>query len=778
VKKPGLFLGIILIVFAVVLNCCEKEEDILPPFCNIEMPSDSSEFPFGDTITINVEAVDSNGYIKMVLFYIDDLAKFSTSSAPYQFKWSTLNEIHGFHIIRATAFDRSSNSSSDECIINLVINPPVVTTANISSITNNSAVCGGNIINNGGATVTARGVCWSTAPNPTLENAKGCTTDSTGTGPYISYLTGLSRVTKYYVSAYATNSEGTSYGEQVEFVTEPTSMAVTTSNVTSITNVSAVCGGEITDDGGLSVTERGVCWNTTGDPTLSDNYITIGTGTGTFSGTITGLSNKTKYYVRAYAVNSNGTKYGNTISFTTSAALPEVITGEVSIITCNSVQIEANVIDDGGMPVIQRGICLNPAPEPTIGNAKTTNGSGTGSFIANISGLKHTTRYYVRAYAKNSVGTAYGNTVEFTTASADLPTVETTPIYDIMTTTASGGGEITDDKCATVYARGICWSTSPNPMINDYKTNDGSETGSFTSTLINLEPNTTYYVRAYATNSEGTSYGNQVSFTTNLDLPTVITVSVGSITTSSAQIAGNVTDDGGATIIAKGVCWSTSLNPTISDNITNEGSGIESFISNIAGLSLGTTYYVRAYATNSLGTAYGDQVNFITIDAKVLFNTYGPDDSYSKGSGWTLGFSEASSRSLVHGIGFVPEISGTILQYEITVFRKYGGERLDAWLLNDVDNYPGALIEQFSFTVPSGLSDLKLSASSLVNPVLVAGKRYWLIVAPPDINNELFGWYRNPPIEGVLDAQGPSLDGPWIITNSRAPTLKIKGDLL
>jgi hypothetical protein len=115
--------------------------------------------------------------------------------------------------------------------------------------------------------------------------------------------------------------------------------------------------------------------------------------------------------------------------------------------------------------------------------------------------------------------------------------------------------------------------------------------------------------------------------------------------------------------------------------------------------------------------------------------------------------------------------------YVIAVFRKNGGDRLDAWLLSDTDNYPGSLIEQFSFTVPPGSNDLKLSANSKVHPLLIAGARYWLVVAPPDITSESFGWYRNSAIDGVLNAQGHNPYGPWTVwAEDYAPTLKIKGN--
>jgi hypothetical protein len=140
---------------------------------------------------------------------------------------------------------------------------------------------------------------------------------------------------------------------------------------------------------------------------------------------------------------------------------------------------------------------------------------------------------------------------------------------------------------------------------------------------------TTYYVRAYATNSVGTVYGNEVSFTTLAPVvPTLTaTTAISLITSTSAQSGGNVTSDGGATITARGVCWSTSPSPTISDSKTTNGSGLGSFSSNITGLTLGVTYYVRSYATNSAGTGYGSQTSFTT--------RLGIGDSYAGG---TIGY--------------------------------------------------------------------------------------------------------------------------------------------
>ena len=184
------------------------------------------------------------------------------------------------------------------------------------------------------------------------------------------------------------------------------------------------------------------------------------------------------------------------------------------------------------------------------------------------------------------------------------------------------GGNILSAGGANITSRGICWSTSPNPTIADNKTIDGSGIGSFTSNLTGLISGTTYHIRAYATNSAGTAYGNEVSFTSLAILPTLTTTSATAITSTTATSGGNITSNVGTAVIARGVCWSTTANPTVALNTkTTDGTGIGSFVSNITGLTAGTTYYVRAYATNNAGTAYGNEVSFTTSSNIIIWSS-------------------------------------------------------------------------------------------------------------------------------------------------------------
>jgi hypothetical protein len=201
-----------------------------------------------------------------------------------------------------------------------------------------------------------------------------------------------------------------------------------------------------------------------------------------------------------------------------------------------------------------------------------------------------------------------------------IPVLSTAAVTDITGTTASCGGNITSDHGFTVTSRGVCWSTGMTPTIADPKTTDGTGAGNFTSAITGLIANTTYYVRAYATNSAGTGYGSAMSFKT-IKAPIVTTSAVSAITQTTASCGGNIKSDGGTNVTLRGVCWSKSTTPTIADPKTTDGSDTGSFTSAITGLSPQTTYYVRAYATNSSGTGYGSAVSFKTADSSFVPTT-------------------------------------------------------------------------------------------------------------------------------------------------------------
>ena len=502
----------------------------------------------------------------------------------------------------------------DSCKKDVVL--PVLTTNAATNITINSLTSGGVITNSGGADITARGVCWSTTQNPTISSSY--TTDGSGSGSFSSNITSLTPNTKYYIRAYATNSAGTGYGNEVS----PTTTALviptlTTVPVTVFTLTTAVSGGAITSDGGASITEKGVCWATSANPTIINDKTSNGTGSDSFTSDLTVLLPGTTYYVRSYATNSVGTGYGNEVSFTTTAlAVPTLTTVAITAITYASAASGGVITGNGGTDVISRGVCWATTASPTIINDKTTDGSGNGSYPSSIIGLQPGITYYVRAYATNSVGPGYGNELTFTTTAVVLATLTTNPVTLPTTTTAHSGGNITNAGGGTITARGVCWSESSNPTITNDKTSNETGIGSFLSDITGLKSGTEYHVRAYAINAAGPAYGNELTFTTIAVLPpTVTTAAITLVKATTASSGGNVTGDGNGPITARGVCYATATNPTILSTTTPGGTGTGPFTCNITGLAPSTTYYLKAYATNSAQTSYGSELTLTTSAA-------------------------------------------------------------------------------------------------------------------------------------------------------------------
>jgi len=389
---------------------------------------------------------------------------------------------------------------------------------------------------------------------------------------------------------------------------------VETVSVTDTRYTETVVNASVMNDGSELILFRGVALATHAEPSLHDTICFSGAGSGSFATHCSDLVPGTTYYVRAFATNALGTGFGNELSFTTKAlTVPAITTQVVSNITNTTAISGGDITDDGGTPILARGICRSPAPDPTLADACVSEGVGAGSFIALMTGLTANTTYHVRAYATNAQGTSYGDDRSFTTIVLQLATVTTTAPSGVSYTTATAGGNVTNDNGAPVTSRGICWATTPAPTTADAKYTEAGGLGSFTAGMTGLAASTTYHVRAFAVNGGGTSYGNEVTLTTLApSVPSLTTKSVGGISSNLAGSGGLIGTDGGSPITAKGVCWSLNPNPTIANSTTTDGTGPASYNSTMTGLNPLTAYHVRAYATNALGTAYGNDLAFTT----------------------------------------------------------------------------------------------------------------------------------------------------------------------
>jgi hypothetical protein len=335
-------------------------------------------------------------------------------------------------------------------------------------------------------------------------------------------------------------------------------------------------------------------------------------------------------------------------------ALPIVATLPVTDVMQTAATCGGNIVNTGFSDVIARGVCWSVNQNPTTSDSKTNEGSGTGgSFSSSITGLTANTTYFVRAYATNGAGTAYSNQLTFKTyQNVVFPTISTIAATNVLSSTATSGGNVTETGGAPVTARGVCWSTNQNPTIADQKTTDGSGTGSYSSPITGLDPGTIYFVRAYATNSAGTGYGTQISLTTQKTVPIVATKNVTDISAMGGVSGGTITATGGSAITDKGIVWGENPNPTLADNFISAGTGQAAYSLAIIKAIPGTTYYVRAFAKNELGTGYGDQKTFTASEAAYF-------QSFETGvtpSGWSAPWSVSNQNSWDGSYSFLSQL--------------------------------------------------------------------------------------------------------------------------
>jgi hypothetical protein len=322
-----------------------------------------------------------------------------------------------------------------------------------------------------------------------------------------------------------------------------------------------------------------------------------------------------QYYIRAYAINSKGKGYSDVIRVTAplqpdTPVLSTPVISDITQLSANATTKTLSQIKEKNSNIIQ-GFVWDTNPNPTTAlNTKQSVTQGIYS-ATTISGLTPATTYYVRAFVTNAIGTSYSNEIVFTTLPLSAPSISLLS-GSIGHRSAYARANILSDGGATITQKGCVWSTSPNPTKALTTIRYDNDLGDIYNVINGLLPATTYYVRAFATNALGTSYSSEYTFTTlALSAPSV-TVFVYTIAQTRATLSGSISSDGGATITQKGFVWSTSPNPTtaLTTKSISTASGNYSF--DITGLLPATTYFVRAFATNALGTQYSLERVFTT----------------------------------------------------------------------------------------------------------------------------------------------------------------------
>ena len=730
------------------------------------------------------------------------------------------------------------------------LGPPVVSTETVTDIANNSALAGGTVTHDGGSPVTNRGVVWSTAENPSIDNNLGLTPESIGLGEFVSGINGLEKNSSYYVRAFASNIFGTSYGENVQFATSNEdydwpegfvncgfetevitivnpktgdtwmdrnigSSRVATSSTdsesygylfqwgrfadghqcrTSATTSTLSSVNQPNHGNFIAGMDSPYDWRSPQNDGLWQGYYGSNNpcpdgfrvptqaeltserlswnsnNSGGAFGSPLKLSNggyRISSNAQLLEVSTNGHYWSSTVSanlswrlsFSATGAhllgayrasgfsvrcikekfelLPEVNTSEISDISSNTAVGGGEVIHDGGSPVSARGVVWGKTPNPTIHENEgiTQDGLGLGVFHSSLEGLEPESLYYVKAYATNDHGTGYGNQVSFESLQVELYTPgtvhcdEPTDVVDVTNPTTgkvwmdrnlgasqvatssndqdsygdmyqwgrfADGHQCRNSETTTVLSESDIpgnanFILSPdglqdwrNPQNNDlwqglnginnpcpigyriptiaefeseresWESNNAS--GAFASplklplagmrshsngNLFYLGVNGSYwastvsgslsrYLLFTSTSASSNSYHRAAGFSVRCikvepEVASLVTTEVTDITSTTATSGGDISLDGGAPIVARGVVWSQNESPTVEDNegITSDGEGLGAFSSNLTGLEPSTNYHVRAYAINSAGTAYGDELTFETD---------------SDGSSWPAGY--------------------------------------------------------------------------------------------------------------------------------------------
>jgi hypothetical protein len=399
-----------------------------------------------------------------------------------------------------------------------------------------------------------------------------------------------------------------------------------------------VSGSSIANPDSFTISEYGVAYATTTTPTISDNK-QVGTGTESdFDAALSSLSEDTTYYMRAYATWDGNTTYGSEITRktqgrplvslntpsnagTSSIIRPQLrFTGTDADNDNITYQVQVNTTSDFTTPLIDR-LSASDSGFANLSTSKTDpffSGNQIGYTLQQD--LTRGQEYHWRVRGKDTTGAnefgEWSSTFSFTVDPV-VASLTTNGASNILETTADVQATIDSNGGATITERGVVYATTTNPTVADTKVTVAGTTSPYTANLTGLTGATTYYARAYAINSVGTSYGNNITFatTTPASPPTVVTGSAAFTTDTSSEFNGNeVTSGHGFTVAERGIVFSdTETTPTTEDRVvTATTGGVGTYNLTMTGLEAETTYYVRAYAISSEGTGYGDVETFVT----------------------------------------------------------------------------------------------------------------------------------------------------------------------
>ena len=464
-----------------------------------------------------------------------------------------------------------------------------------------------------GVKVSEAGLCYGSTKNVDVQGTHEVA-QIAADGNMSVILEDISDATQYHLRPYIKDGSYIAYGETVEFVI-PAVPVVETREASEVTSEGAVIAAEVVK--GADIQERGFVWmegkGAAGD--MKQKLVVEGT-VGAYTAVLTGLSPNVEYSYCGYTVNPTGTYYGSVKTFATKKSLPSLSSTVVSSISSNAATFSSTVTSHGGDKVTEVGFYYSDDPSVPLETAMKVNQAySQDSFSMQVSELQVNSKYYVMAYAKNSVGPSYSDIADFTT-SVSKPSVKTVGSSEVTSTSAVLSGMVVSENGSPVTERGFVWIQGDDiPTVDSHKLIVDGNLAEFSATLSGLDPNKKYSYRAYATNSKGTSYGDVMMFETVAGKPSLSATSITNITGTSAIFACTVTSHGGSTVTEVGFYYSTLDVIDESAMKVSTAYSTDNFTLSASGLEVGTQYYVWAYAKNGAGESMNAVALFKTTSA-------------------------------------------------------------------------------------------------------------------------------------------------------------------
>lgn len=454
----------------------------------------------------------------------------STINSNTQYTSAVTGLIEGYtYYVRAYAINNVGISySSNEVKFSTIAQSVEITTDDVTDIDviAESAVLNATMTNVGSPRFTERGFYYGTNPEPTASD-NVIRDYGTKAGKFSATVTNLQSSATYYVRAYAIQNDKHIYGETKVFGIHSEPSQVSTSSARSVTSTGATLYGYVSAIGSPAYTEKGFCYATHSNPSISTNKRAVsGYGVGDYSLSVNNLEYETTYYYRAYVIQNGNPIYGNVVSFTTTWQEATVLTLDPTNVEGNSAKLKGQVTYAGDPKYHMQGFCYSTSSYPTINDQKVERpNSITGIYSMDITNLEAGVTYYVRAFVRQGEKVIYGDIKSFSIEIKEDPIITTNNVTNITGIDSGWGtyydysvqfnGTIYDRGNPAYYERGFVYGTSSSVTASTGTklSVSGTGEGNFsTKTTLNVWTSSRWYVRAYARTSNGYTYGDPVMF--------------------------------------------------------------------------------------------------------------------------------------------------------------------------------------------------------------------------------------------------------------------------